>query len=64
MQVSVKQHTLAEYRSLEETAVERHEYHDGEIVAMTGGTFAHSAIAGNIYAKAGQILTKVDAMKS
>lgn len=50
MQVSVKQHTLAEYRTLEEMAVARHEYHDGEIVANTGGTLEHSAISGNIYA--------------
>jgi Uma2 family endonuclease len=49
MQTLKKQHTLAEYRSLEETAKERHEYHDGTIIAMTGGTLEHSAISGNIY---------------
>ena len=42
--------TLADYRALEETARDRHEYHDGEIIPMTGGTLEHSAIAGNIYA--------------
>ena len=50
MQTLKKQYTLAEYRTLEEAAEERHEYHDGAIVAMTGGTLEHSAISGNIYA--------------
>ncbi|MGB3670943.1 MAG: Uma2 family endonuclease [Phormidesmis sp.] len=49
MQTLRKQYTLAEYRSLEESAEVRHEYHDGAIVAMTGGTLEHSAIAGNLY---------------
>lgn len=31
---------------------ERHEYIDGQIVAMTGGTFTHAVIAGNV---AGQL---------
>ena len=50
MQTLKKQYTLDEYRTLEETAQERHEYHNGAIVAMTGGTLEHSAIAGNLYA--------------
>ncbi|MEL6351726.1 MAG: Uma2 family endonuclease [Cyanobacteria bacterium J06627_28] len=50
MQTLKKQYTLAEYRTLQEAAEERHEYHDGEVVAMTGGTLEHSAISGNIYA--------------
>lgn len=50
MQTAIQQRTLAEYRRLEETALERHEFHDGKIVAMTGGTLEHSAISGNIYA--------------
>jgi Uma2 family endonuclease len=41
--------TLANYRILEETALERHEYHDGTIRAMTGGTIDHSGISGNLY---------------
>ncbi len=50
IQTLVQHYTLEEYRSLEETAQERHEYHDGEVLAMTGGTLEHSAISGNIYA--------------
>lgn len=49
MQTLSRQYTLAEYRSLEEAAQARHEYHDGAIVEMTGGTLEHSAIAGNLY---------------
>ena len=48
-QVRTPQVTLSEYRSLEESATERHEYHDGKIVAMTGGSIEHSCIAGNFY---------------
>lgn len=50
MQTLSKLYTLSEYRTLEETAAERHEYHDGKIVAITGGTLEHSAISGNVYA--------------
>lgn len=49
MQTLSRQYTLAEYRSLEEVAEARHEYHDGAIIAMTGGTLEHSAITGNLY---------------
>lgn len=33
------------YRALEETAVERHEYHNGVILPMSGGTEAHGRLA-------------------
>ncbi|MDQ2098160.1 MAG: Uma2 family endonuclease [Tychonema bourrellyi B0820] len=36
--------TLDEYRAIEETAEERHEYCNGEIIAMSGGSPAHSRI--------------------
>lgn len=45
-----QKYSLAEYRNLEETATDRHEYRDGEIVTVSGGTLEHSAIAGNFYA--------------
>jgi len=50
IQTLTPQYTLEVYRNLEETAEERHEYHDGEVVAIAGGTLEHSAISGNIYA--------------
>ena len=37
--------TPDEYRAIEETAEERHEYCNGEIIAMPGGSPAHSRIA-------------------
>lgn len=38
-----------EYLQLEEIAEYKSEYHDGEILPMTGGTFKHNQIAGNFY---------------
>ncbi|MGB7708959.1 MAG: Uma2 family endonuclease [Microcoleus sp.] len=40
--------TLDEYRAIEETAEERHEYCNGEMIAMSGGSPAHSRIAVDI----------------
>jgi Uma2 family endonuclease len=37
-------YTVEEYLELEETAVERHEYLDGRIYAMTGGTGNHAQL--------------------
>jgi Uma2 family endonuclease len=42
-----KHYTPEEYFQLEETAEERHEYRDGEIIVMTGGTPNHNRIAIN-----------------
>ena len=41
-------YTIAEYFALEEHATDRHEYHDGEILAMSGGTYRHSRINTNL----------------
>jgi Uma2 family endonuclease len=41
--------TPEEYLAREETAEYKSEYHDGEIVPMTGGSINHNRIAGNIY---------------
>ncbi len=45
-----RQHLVspAEYLAFERAAEERHELIDGHVVAMTGGTFAHTVIAGNV----------------
>ncbi|MEB3190255.1 MAG: Uma2 family endonuclease [Snowella sp.] len=39
-----------DYLALEEQAEQRHEYQDGMIVPMTGGSIEHNYIAGNIFA--------------
>jgi Uma2 family endonuclease len=51
--VALKEHfphfTPTEYLEWEEQQEFRHEYADGEVYAMTGGTLNHSAIAGNFH---------------
>jgi Uma2 family endonuclease len=42
--------THDEYDEFEERARERHEYHNGYVFAMSGGTLNHSQISGNLYA--------------
>ncbi|CAO3421619.1 Uma2 family endonuclease [Azospirillum endophyticum] len=42
--------TLDEFLAWEERQDSRHEFLQGEIVAMAGGTVAHNQIAGNVYA--------------
>lgn len=46
---SLPRFTPAEYFAWEEQQQIRHEYLNGEVYAMTGGTLNHSQIAGNIY---------------
>ncbi len=40
--------SLDEYREIAETAEERLEYRNGEVLVMSGGSFAHSRIATNM----------------
>ncbi|PPJ64845.1 Uma2 family endonuclease, partial [Cuspidothrix issatschenkoi] len=55
-----KTFTPDEYRAMEETAVERHEYCNGEIIVMPGGSEVHSAIASNILIYLGFLLRDTD----
>ena len=52
--VALKEHfpkfTPEEYFAWEEQQLERHEYIDGEVYAMSGGTIAHGEVAGNFLA--------------
>ncbi|NJL91771.1 MAG: Uma2 family endonuclease [Coleofasciculaceae cyanobacterium SM2_1_6] len=43
-----KTYSLQDYQRLEENSMERHEYHDGEIIPMTGGTVDHACIISNL----------------
>jgi len=45
-----KIYTPEEYLALEEKAEYKHEYRNGEIIPMAGGTINHNQIAGNLYA--------------
>jgi len=47
--IAPKTYSIEEYLAREETAEERHEYIDGEIVLMTGGTPKHNKVSGNLY---------------
>lgn len=49
--------TEEEYLALERASQERHEYADGEIFAMAGGTLEHSNIAANIIRRIGEALS-------
>lgn len=42
--------TEEDYLAFELASLSKHEYYQGEIVAMTGGTESHNLLAGNIYA--------------
>jgi Uma2 family endonuclease len=48
--------TLEEYLRFEETAPERHEYLDGQVLAMAGGSFEHQRINRNLTASLANIL--------
>lgn len=52
--------TPDEYRAMEESAEERHEYCNGEIIVMPGGSEVHSAIASNILIYLGFLLRDTD----
>ena len=45
-----------EYLEFEKTSEGRHEYHDGEMFAMSGGTFPHVLIASNLVREVGNRL--------
>ncbi len=48
-QLAQKKYTPAEYLELEAEAEIRHEFINGEIVEMAGGTTNHNLVTGNIY---------------
>ena len=50
LQTQKRYYTPEEYLELEEKADYKHEYRDGEIVPMTGGTTNHNEIALNVAA--------------
>ncbi|WP_008316980.1 Uma2 family endonuclease [Leptolyngbya sp. PCC 6406] len=48
MQTAERIYTTEEYLELELNSAERHEFVDGDIRLMTGGTPDHNVIAGNL----------------
>ena len=49
-------YTVQEYLTFERGSPERHEYHDGEIFVMTGGSINHSLIVANVIRQLGNRL--------
>jgi Uma2 family endonuclease len=50
-QTEKRYYTPEEYLALEEVAIDKSEYHDGEIIPMTGGTTNHNKLAVNFCRK-------------
>jgi Uma2 family endonuclease len=48
--------TVSEYLSRETSALEKHEYRDGEIISMAGGTADNSLISANLIRELGNHL--------
>jgi Uma2 family endonuclease len=48
--------TVEEYLYWEERAEEKHEYHDGEVIAMAGGKLNHNTVCLNITSELRQLL--------
>lgn len=53
-------YTLEEYFDLEATSPSKHEYFDGAIFAMVGGSFNHDIIAGNLLSQLKIMLRETD----
>jgi len=51
-------YTVEEYLVMEEASEIKHEYMDGRIIAMAGGTLEHSSVGGNVYAELRNALRK------
>ena len=47
-EVAEKYYTIKEYLAFEQRAVNKHEYYNGKIIKISGGTFAHNLIANNV----------------
>jgi Uma2 family endonuclease len=54
--VEKPRYTIAEYLEMELHAAERHEYHYGEILAMSGGSDTHSFVIANVIREFGNQL--------
>jgi len=56
MPAEKQRYTISEYLRRERDALDKHEYRDGEIVMMAGGTGDHSLIMANVIRELGNIL--------
>lgn len=56
MPAEKRRYTISEYLAFERTARERHEYRNGDIIAMAGGSVRHSLILANLIRELGNAL--------
>ena len=56
MPIEKRRYTVSEYLAFERSAHERHEYRNGEILAMAGGSYRHSLILANLIRELGNAL--------
>lgn len=56
MGLEKRRYTVSEYLAFERTAEVRHEYRNGEILAMAGGSYNHSLILANLIRELGNAL--------
>lgn len=57
-----KRFSIEEYLRFEEGAEQKHEYHNGNVIPMSGGTIEHNQIAGNLFRTIGNSLIENDKM--
>ena len=55
---TMARYTVEEYLALERQSEERHEYIDGQIYAMAGGSYQHAQIIGGLVREFGNALKK------
>ncbi|MEM6328639.1 MAG: Uma2 family endonuclease [Planctomycetota bacterium] len=58
MSTAYKRLSVADFLALEQSADQRHEFYDGEVFAMAGGTVWHSLITANVSAELRAALKK------
>jgi Uma2 family endonuclease len=56
MLIASKKHSIEEYLEIERRSGERHEYYNGKLIPMAGGTISHNRIARNIL---GELFTRL-----
>jgi Uma2 family endonuclease len=54
---SQRRYSIAEYVQFEQEATQKHEYRNGEIIAMAGGSYNHGVIAANTIQQIGNKLS-------
>jgi len=55
-----KVYTVEEYLALERTSEAKHEFHNGKVFALAGGTLSHGLLCGNIYAECREQLKELN----